>query len=76
MSNLYIVANRKFRRYDILHTDFKEVDLILCEDVSNAEKLFKHFDINTKSNKLFLKFKLSKIDNIIKLFRRRKKILL
>lgn len=79
MSNLYIVAtpignleDMTFRAVRIL----KEVDLILCEDVSNAEKLFKHFDINTKATNYFSNSKLSKIDNIIKLLEEGKDIAL
>ena len=43
----------------------KKVDLILCEDVSNAQKLLKHFDINTKCTNYFSNSRLTKIDEII-----------
>lgn len=43
----------------------KKVDLILCEDVSNAQKILKHYDINTKCTNYFANSKISKIDKII-----------
>ncbi len=69
MSQFYIVGtpignleDMTFRAVRIL----KEVDLILCEDVSNAQKLFKHFEISTKATNYFANSKLSKIDSILK----------
>lgn len=68
MSQFYIVGtpignleDMTFRAVRVL----KEVDLILCEDVSNAQKLFKHFEISTKATNYFANSKLSKIDNIL-----------
>ena len=43
----------------------KSVDLILCEDVSNAQKILKHFEINTKCTNYFANSRLTKIDEII-----------
>lgn len=45
----------------------KEVDLILCEDVSNTQKLLKHFEIETKCTNYFANSRLGKIDEIINL---------
>ncbi len=79
MSNFYIVGtpignleDMTFRAVRIL----KEVDLILCEDVSNAQKLFKHFEIFTKATNYFANSKLSKIDNILKFLEEGKNIAL
>lgn len=43
----------------------KSVDLILCEDVSNAQKILKHFEIETKCTNYFANSRLTKIDEII-----------
>lgn len=43
----------------------KSVDLILCEDVSNAQKILKHFEINTKCTNYFANSRITKIDEII-----------
>lgn len=43
----------------------KKVDLILCEDVSNAQKILNHFEINTKCTNYFANSRLTKIDEII-----------
>lgn len=79
MSNLYIIGtpignleDMTFRAVRIL----KEVDLILCEDVSNAQKLFKHYDINNKVSNYFANSKLSKIDNILKILEEGKNVAL
>lgn len=79
MSNFYIVGtpignleDMTFRAVRIL----KEVDLILCEDVSNAQKLFKHYDINNKVSNYFANSKLSKIDNILKILEEGKNVAL
>jgi len=45
----------------------KEVDLILCEDVSNAQKIVKRFEIDTKCTNYFANSKLNKIDKIIEM---------
>ncbi|MEN9338600.1 MAG: uroporphyrin-III C/tetrapyrrole (Corrin/Porphyrin) methyltransferase, rRNA [Candidatus Parcubacteria bacterium] len=67
-STFYIVGtpignleDMTFRAIDTL----KKVDLILCEDVSNAQKLLKHFDIHTKCTNYFANSRLNKIDEII-----------
>lgn len=43
----------------------KEVDLILCEDVSNTQKILKHFEIKTKCTNYFANSRLGKIEEII-----------
>lgn len=70
IATLYIVGtpignleDMTFRGVRVL----KEVDLILCEDVSNAQKLFKHFEIKTKATNYFANSKLSKIEEILKM---------
>jgi len=79
MSNFYIVGtpignleDMTFRAVQVL----KDVDLILCEDVSNAQKLFKHFDIDTKATNYFANSRLSKIGDILKLLEEGKNIAL
>jgi 16S rRNA (cytidine1402-2'-O)-methyltransferase len=54
----------------------KSVDLILCEDVSNAQKILKYFEINTKCTNYFAKSRLTKIDEIISSLSERKNIAL
>lgn len=79
MSNFYIVGtpignmeDMTFRAVRILG----EVDLILCEDVSNAHKLLKHYDINTKCTNYFANSRLSKIDEVIAMLEEGKDIAL
>ncbi len=79
MSNFYIVGtpignleDMTFRAVRIL----KEVDLILCENVSNSQKLFKYYDIKTKATNYFANSKLSKIDNILKILEEGKNVAL
>lgn len=79
MANFYIVGtpignleDMTFRAIRIL----KEVDLILCEDVSNAQRLFKHFEISTKATNYFANSKLSKIEEILKMLEAGKNIAL
>ena len=79
MSNFYIVGtpignmeDMTFRAVRVLG----EVDLILCEDVSNAHKLLKHYDINTKCTNYFANSRLSKIDEIIAMLEEGKDIAL
>lgn len=43
----------------------KKVDLILCEDVSNAQKILKRFEIDTKCTNYFANSRITKIDEII-----------
>ncbi|MEA4910473.1 Ribosomal RNA small subunit methyltransferase I [bioreactor metagenome] len=54
----------------------KEVDLILCEDVSNTQKILKHFEIETKCTNYFANSRLSKIDEIINLLEESKNLAL
>jgi 16S rRNA (cytidine1402-2'-O)-methyltransferase len=54
----------------------KEVDLILCEDVSNAQKILKHFKVETKCTNYFANSRLNKIDEIIKMLKEGKNIAL
>lgn len=72
MSTFYIVGtpignleDMTFRAVRIL----KEVDLILCEDVSDAQRLLKHYDIDTKCTNYFSNSKLNKIDKILDMLR-------
>ncbi|MBP9766095.1 MAG: 16S rRNA (cytidine(1402)-2'-O)-methyltransferase [Candidatus Pacebacteria bacterium] len=55
------LEDMSFRAVRIL----KEVDLILCEDVSNAQKILKHFEIETKCTNYFANSKITKIDKIV-----------
>ena len=54
----------------------KEVDLILCEDVSNAQKILKHFEIDTRCTNYFANSRLNKIDEIIKMLKEGKNVAL
>lgn len=79
MSNFYIVGtpignleDMTFRAVHIL----KEVDLILCEDVSNTQKILKHFEIDTKCTNYFANSRIGKIDEIINLLKEGKDIAL
>lgn len=54
----------------------KEVDLILCEDVSNAQKIFQHFQIETKTTNYFANSRLSKIDKVLKMLEEGKSLAL
>ena len=55
------LEDMSFRAIKIL----KEVDLILCEDVSNSQNLLKHFEIKNKTTNYFANSKLSKIEDIL-----------
>jgi len=55
------LEDMSFRAVRIL----KSVDLILCEDVSNAQKILKHFEITTKCTNYFANSRLTKINEII-----------
>jgi len=79
MPILYIVAtpignleDMTFRAMRIL----KEVDLILCENTSNAQKLLKHYEINTKTSVYFSQSKLKQTEKILKLFEEGKSVAL
>lgn len=68
MSIFYIVGTPIGNLEDISFRavkTLKEVDLILCEDVSNTQKLLKYFEIETKCTNYFANSRLSKIDKII-----------
>lgn len=54
----------------------KEVDLILCENVSNTQKLLKHYEIENNTTNYFANSKLSKIDKIIDLLKEGKSLAL
>jgi 16S rRNA (cytidine1402-2'-O)-methyltransferase len=78
-STFYIVGtpignleDMTFRAVRIL----KEVDLILCEDVSNAQKILRHFDIDTKCTNYFANSRLSKIDDIVDMLKEGKNVAL
>jgi 16S rRNA (cytidine1402-2'-O)-methyltransferase len=54
----------------------KEADLILCEDTSNAQKLLKYYDIETKVTNYFANSRLSKVEEIINLLKTGKNVAL
>lgn len=67
-TNFYVVGtpignleDMSFRAVQTL----KDADLILCEDVSNTQKLLKHFKIETRCTNYFANSRLSKIEDII-----------
>ena len=70
MATLYVVStpignmeDMSFRAVRIL----QEVDLILCENVSEAHRLLKHYEITTSTTNYFSNSKLNKIDKIIQM---------
>lgn len=78
-ANFYIVGtsignleDMSFRAVKTL----KEVDLILCENVSSAQKLLKHFEIETKCTNYFANSRLSKINEILDLLENGKNLAL
>lgn len=79
MSNFYIVGtpigNLEDMTFRAVNT-LKDVDLILCEDVSNTQKLLKYFQIDTKCTNYFSGSKISKIDYIIDLLEEGKNLAL
>lgn len=68
MASLYIVATPIGNLEDISKRALRilnEVDLILCEDTRNTQKLLNHFDIKKPTLSYHQHSKLKKIDNII-----------
>lgn len=54
----------------------KEVDLVLCEDTSVTQKLFKHYEITTKTSNFFAQSPQAKVGKVIELLREGKNIAL
>lgn len=54
----------------------KEVDLVLCEDTSVTQKLFKHYEIDNKTSVFYAQTGLKNIEKIMKLLEEGKKIAL
>lgn len=70
MGKLYIVATPIGNLEDITLRAIrilKEVDLILCENVSESHRLLKHYEITTKTTNYYSNSRLDKIDKIIKM---------
>ncbi len=70
MGKLYIVATPIGNIEDITLRAIrilKEVDLILCENVSESHRLLKHYDIQTATTNYYSNSRLDKIDKIIKM---------
>lgn len=76
---LYIVptpiGNLEDMTLRALHT-LKEVDLVLCEDTSVTQKLFKHYEITTKTSNFFAQSPQAKVGKVIELLREGKNIAL
>jgi 16S rRNA (cytidine1402-2'-O)-methyltransferase len=79
MAKLYIVATPIGNLKDIsiraLHV-LEEVDLILCEDTRVTKKLLEHYNIKTPVESYHQHSKLNKIDYILDLLKRGKKLAL
>ncbi|MBP6948915.1 MAG: 16S rRNA (cytidine(1402)-2'-O)-methyltransferase [Candidatus Pacebacteria bacterium] len=54
----------------------KEVDLVLCEDTSVTQKLFKHYDITTKTSLFYAQTGIKNIEKILNTLSEGKKIAL
>lgn len=70
MGKLYIVATPIGNIEDITLRAIrilKEVDLILCENVSESHRLLKHYEITTKTTNYYSNSRLDKIDKIIEM---------
>lgn len=79
MTTFYIVGTPIGNLDDMTYRAVRvlsEVDLILCEDVSNAHKLLKHYSIDTKCTNYFANSKLGKIDQIIDILKESKSVAL
>ncbi len=79
MSNFYIIGTPIGNLEDITYRAvrvLKEVDLILCENVLEASKLLRHFEITTATTNYFANSKLSKIDKVIDLLKSGKDVAL
>jgi len=79
MSNLYIIATPignlediTFRALRIL----KEVDLVLCEDTRQTQKLFSHYNITTPTLSYHQHSKLQKVDYILDILKSGKNLAL
>jgi 16S rRNA (cytidine1402-2'-O)-methyltransferase len=76
---LYIVATPIGNLEDITLRAIrilKEVDLVLCEDTSVTQKLFKKYDINAKTSVFFAQTKLKNIENVLEMLQNGKNIAL
>ena len=70
MGKLYIVATPIGNIEDITLRAIrilKEVDLILCENVSESHRLLKHYEIKTATTNYYANSRLDKIDKIIEM---------
>lgn len=79
MTNLYIVATPIGNLEDISKRALRvltEVDLILCEDTRNTQKLLNHFNIKTPTLSYYQHSKLKKINYIIELLQKGKNLAL
>ena len=79
MGTLYVVATPIGNLEDITLRAIrilKEVDLILCENVSESHRLLKHYDIKTATTNYYSNSKLDKIDKIIQLLEEGKNLAL
>lgn len=68
MATFYIIGTPIGNLEDITYRAVRvlgEVDLVLCEDVSNAHKLLKHYNIETKCTNYFANSRISKMNEII-----------
>ncbi len=77
MGNLYVVATPIGNLEDITMRAIrilKEVDLILCENVSEAHRLLKHYEIKTATTNYYSNSKLNKIDKIINMLQEGKRL--
>ena len=54
----------------------KEVDLVLCEDTSVTQKLFKHYDITTKTSLFFAQSGVKNIEKIMQMLEEGKSLAL
>ena len=79
MGTLYVVATPIGNLEDITLRAIrilKEVDLILCENVSESHRLLKHYDIKTATTNYYSNSKLDKIDKIIQMLEEGKNLAL
>ncbi len=79
MADLYIVATPignlqdiSFRALEVL----KSVDLVLCEDTRQTQKLLSHYQISTRTLSYHQHSKISKVDYILDLLRQGKNLAL
>ena len=79
MGTLYVVATPIGNLEDITLRAIrilKEVDLILCENVSESHRLLKHYEISTATTNYYSNSKLDKIDKIIEMLEEGKNLAL